>query len=124
LPLSSALVALPDIIALYPEDVRDALEYLGLQELTEHNVYAVLRALPAVYAGYGMGLCANEGNPELCLDEEQEMPRRGVVAVDLNRRLLGLDAQGIDTTMYVFNEYKAVLDWRGGLPSSEPDENY
>ena len=66
LPLSSALVALPNAIALYPEDVQDALEYLGLQALRGHNVYTVLRALPAAYAGYELGLCTHPGDFELC----------------------------------------------------------
>jgi hypothetical protein len=124
LPLSSALVALPNAIALYPEDAQDALEYLGLQALKGHNVYAVLRALPAAYAGYGMGLCAHPGDFELCLEEEQDMPRRGVVTIDMNHASLGVDARGMDTPMYVFNEDEAVLDWRGGLPHGEPDEIY
>jgi hypothetical protein len=124
LPLSSVLVALPNTIALYPEDAQDALEYLGLQALTGYNVHTVLRALPAAYAGYGLGRCAHPGDFQLCLDEEQEMPREGVVAVDMNSVSFGVDARGMDTPMYVFNEDEAVLDWCGGLLHGELDDIY
>jgi hypothetical protein len=124
LPLSSAVVVLPNVIALYPEDVRNALEYLGLQALRGHNVHTGLRALPAAFAGYGIGLCAHPSDFELCLEEEREMPRRGVLTVALNSASLGVDARGMDTPMYVFDQDEAVLDWSGGLPPSKPDEIY
>jgi hypothetical protein len=122
LPLSSALVVLPLTIALYPEDAKDALEYLGLQPLRGHNVYTVLRALPAAYAGYGLGLCAHPSDFELCLEEEQKMSKRGVIAVDINSASISIDAQGMDTPMYVFVKEEVLLDWRGGLLPGEPDE--
>jgi hypothetical protein len=88
------------------------------------NVYAVPRALPAAYAGYGLGLCAHPGDFDLCVEEEEDMPRRDVVAIDMNSASLGVDARGMDTPMYVFSEEAAVLDWDAGLPNDEPDEMY
>jgi hypothetical protein len=70
------------------------------------------------------GRCAHPGDFQLCLDEEQEMPREGVVAVDMNSVSLGVDARGMDTPMYVFNEDEAVLDWCGGLLHGELDDIY
>lgn len=121
--LTSALVVVPNAIALYPEDVTDALEFLGLQAINGHNVHTALRALPAAYAGSGYGLCAHPADFELCLDEEQQMPTRGVMVIDANRISMGIDAQGVSTPMYVFFAKHVVLDWDAGLYSGA-DEIY
>lgn len=109
--LTSALAVIPNAMALYSEDVQDALEYIGLHALTGHNVYAVPRALPAAYAGYGMGLCEHPENFEECLEEEKGMERRGVVIVDAGQGALATDSRGMDTPMYVYNDQYATLDW-------------
>jgi hypothetical protein len=124
LPLTSALVALPNAMALYPEDAQDALEYLGLQALRGHAVYTVLRALPAAYAGYGIGLCAYPEDFDACLDEEQDMPNRGVVAIDITSASLGVDARRMDTPMYVFDEDESVLNWDARFPGDKESEVY
>jgi hypothetical protein len=124
LPLTSAIVVVPNAIALYPEDINDALEFIGLQSLTGHNVYTTLRALPAAYAGHRLGLCAHPNDFERCLSEEQNIPRLGVVVVDLNKASLGVDSQYMDTPMYVFIEHVAKLNWRVGHIRGGINEEY
>ena len=82
--LTSALAVMPNAMALYAEDVQDVLEYIGLRQLTGHNVYRVPRALPAAYAGYRLGLCATPEDFEKGV-EEKSFGRRRVVIVDAGR---------------------------------------
>ena len=98
-------------MALYAEDIQDALEYIGLRQLLGHNIYRAPRALPAAYAGYGMGLCAKPEDFEACVEEEKGFERRGVVIVDAGHGTLATDARGMDTPMYVYNDQYAILDW-------------
>ena len=64
--LLSASVFVPTTVhtalALYTVDVQDALEYLGVIELSGHNMIDISRALPAAYAGYGLGQYKASGN--------------------------------------------------------------
>ena len=109
--ITSALAIIPNAMALYAEDVQDALEHIGLRELSGHNVYHVPRALPAAFAGYGLGLCADPKNFEECVKEEQTFQHRGVVMVDAGAGRLATDSRGMDTPMYVYNDKYALLDW-------------
>ena len=51
-------VAMPSIIALYEEDIRDALEYVGLPFHPEQFSYTCPRELRAAFVGHG---CKDEG---------------------------------------------------------------
>ena len=73
----SALAVIPNALALYAEDVRDALEYIAVRQLTGHNVYVAPRALPAAYAGYGMDLCTTPEDFEACVEEEKGLKGGG-----------------------------------------------
>lgn len=115
LPLTSAVISLPNALAFYNEDAKNALEYLGIQLLRGHNVYEAIKALPAAYAGYRLGLCTDPVDFESCVREEQQMPRRGVVSVDMNKVSLSVDGRHMNTPMYLFEEDVAVLTWRSDL---------
>ena len=112
--VKAAVAVVPNAMALYAEDVQDALEHIGWKALSGHNVYGVPRALPAAYAGYGFGLCDTPEDFEACVKEEKSMSRRNVMTVDSGNGVIATDARGMDTPMYVFNDKYATLDWDAG----------
>ena len=117
--INAALATMPNAMALYAEDVQDAFESIGWRALNGHNVYAVPRALPAAYVGYGFGLCDRPEDFEACVEQENGMPRRGIVIIEDGMGAVATDARGMSTPMYVFNDNYATLDWDAWNPSFE-----
>ena len=123
--LTSALTIIPNAMALYAEDVQDALEHIGFRELTGHIVYHVPWALLAVYAGYGLGLCADLENFEECVKEEKRFERRSVIIVDAGAGKLATDSRGMSAPMYAYNDQYALLDWHAwGRHGNETTEQH
>ena len=66
----AAVVTVPHLLALYAEDILDALEYCGLQHLRIPVRVDLVVETSAAYAGYGFGLCADYTNFTACHAEE------------------------------------------------------
>lgn len=108
---------IPNAIALYDEDICDAMDYVGIRCLTGHNVNHQSHGLQAAYAGYGLGLCEKYADYEACVEEEQQMPQRQVFAIDFTQNSLSVDMRSMTDTMYVFNPQRSRIDWEAGLAS-------
>ena len=82
--VGSAVVTSPNLVALYYEDINDAMEYVGLKRLhlkasgpdsqQPHEAFAA-------DAGYGIGLCSHYKDYDKCDDEEHQMPSRQVLTI-------------------------------------------
>lgn len=61
LKIRSAVIAIPNIPAIYQEDLTDAFEYLDLEYVDVHHNWRLpfLVETSVAYAGYGMGLGSN-----------------------------------------------------------------
>ena len=64
----SAVVSYPSVMAMYQEDIEDAVEYVGLPLLERMNTFQP-RDIIAAYAGLGIGLCQNYHDMEKCRAE-------------------------------------------------------
>ena len=72
--VGSAVVTSPNLVALYYEDINDAMEYVGLERFhlkasgpdsqQPHEAHAA-------DAGYGIGLCSHYKDYDKCDDEER-----------------------------------------------------
>lgn len=79
----SAVVAFPNLVALYDEDIPDAIEYAGLTPL--HTKHGGVRSQPheasTAYTGYSLGLCSNYRDWFECEKEEHQWPEQQVLTI-------------------------------------------
>lgn len=82
--VDSAVVTSPDLVALYYEDINDAMEYVGLKrphlKASGPDSKQPQEAF-AADAGYGIGLCSHYKDYDKCDDEEHQMPSRQVLTI-------------------------------------------
>lgn len=85
---TTAVATIPHLVAVYNEDITDALEHVGLNMhgiwYYEHLVYETISA----YAGLGLGLCRNYTNAADCLDTQREWERDIIMPVLYTRSAL------------------------------------
>ena len=68
--VESAGVATLNLVTLYPDDMQDAFEYVGLRYLTFPVRYGTTYETSAAYAGYKFGLCFDYTNRSACKQEQ------------------------------------------------------
>jgi len=79
--ISSALAAIPNLVALY-QDVDDPFEYIGLKSLDDPNpIFRLLHESPAAAASYGMRLCRDYTDPNTGDEERRNMPPQALFTV-------------------------------------------
>jgi hypothetical protein len=90
--VGSAVVTSPNLVALYAEDITDAMEYTGLKPpyLKGSSDLEQPRENSAAQAGYGVGLCSHYKDYDQCESEEDQMPVRRVLTVLFTRSALAL----------------------------------
>ena len=88
--VSSAVVTSSNIVALYAEDITDAMEYTGLKPpyLKGSSDLSQPREVSAAQAGYCVGLCTHYKDYDQCESEEREMPVRRFLTVLFTRSAL------------------------------------
>ena len=88
--VSSAVVTSSNIVALYAEDITDAMEYTGLKPpyLKGSSDLSQPREVSTAQAGYGVGLCAHYKDYDQCESEERQMPVRRFLTVLFTRSAL------------------------------------
>ncbi|KAL9038907.1 MAG: hypothetical protein Q9214_005094, partial [Letrouitia sp. 1 TL-2023] len=115
----AALVTSPNLIALYQEDLIDAIEYFGIMPPTalysasNRNAYNQPRNALAGFAGNGMGLCKNVTDEEACKEEEGKMPIRLVYTLEYTNTSLHVR---IDLLAVAHLQYESYED--GGALTS------
>lgn len=87
--ISSAIIAVSHLAALYQDDVKEAFEYVGI-EYVEPKAYfnPVFWENAAANAGYGLGMCEHYTDPEACAEEEKKMPAETILAVHYSKKAL------------------------------------
>ena len=101
-PIESAGVTAPHLVALYQEDLQDAFEYAGLRYLTFPVRYGVLYETSATYAGYGYGLCSDYTERVACKEEQQNMASEVVMAVLYTRTVLTVSFSVMKSAYYLY----------------------
>ncbi|KAL8793878.1 MAG: hypothetical protein Q9195_003497 [Heterodermia aff. obscurata] len=101
-PIKSAGVTGPHLVALYQEDLQDAFDYVGLRYLAFPVRYDVLYETSATYAGYGYGLCSDYTERAACKQEQQDMASEVVMAVLYTRTVLTVSFSVIKSAYYLY----------------------
>jgi hypothetical protein len=88
--VSSAIVTFPNLVALYDEDIVDAMDYAGLTPLHTKfgGVGSQSHEASTAYAGYGLGLCSNYTDWNQCDEEEKQRPLQQVLTILSQRQPL------------------------------------
>ena len=127
-PVESAGVATLNLVALYPEDLQDAFQYVGLHYLTFPVRYGVLYETSAAYAGYKFGLCSDYTNRSACKQEQVDMLSEVVMAVLYTRSALTVSLSVMKSAYYLWEPpYRHLLDFSLGYdvrPVNVTDEGY
>ena len=93
-----AAASVPHLVALYQDDVEDALEYLGLEYITIEDYFRPLLWETAVaYAGHGLGLCAHWQDAQRCASELDRIERQTVLSVHYAPNALTLSLAVLST---------------------------
>jgi hypothetical protein len=87
--IETAVISYPGIVALYEDDIIDAMEFRGLRVIPGQH-YHLPREIVAAYAGHGMGLCQSYTDKEKCTDEGLTMPIRWTLHIEYTTRALVL----------------------------------
>ncbi|KAI9767436.1 MAG: hypothetical protein M1840_005665 [Geoglossum simile] len=127
--ISSAVMAVSHLVALYQDDVQETFEYIGIEYIEPKNYFRpVFWENAAAYAGYGFGMCEHYTNPEVCAAEEKDMPLENILAVHYSRTALMTSLAVIKTATALWEpDYRHLEDFTLGydaIDSSESEENY
>jgi hypothetical protein len=120
----AASVTHPDLIALYEEDLKDALDFIGLGYIGILRSPNLLTDAFSILAGHGIGLCKHYTNPKICMFEEKNMTRLSFAPILFTRTILTLSsvytphsAYGVWTPFYA----PPMLDFNlGSEKESDP----
>src|SRR5947209_96629 len=80
-PISTAVIARPNLPGLPREDLEDAMEYAGLRTLHSYYSFGDISETAAAAAGMSLGLCSNYANIKACEDEQPTFPLHHIIAV-------------------------------------------
>ncbi len=124
--IHSVVVSFSRNVALYEEDINDAIEYAGLRLLTEHSFRLQPYELSAALGGTGLGLCENYHDIQKCKEEQEDFPYKQVLAISYTRDALEVSLAGMRSA---YNPYEPenhhLIDWEAGESSlagySRPD---
>lgn len=80
-PIESAVVTWPRILALYQEDILDAVEYVGLESPDIRFETQLQHKWAAGMAGHDIGMCHDYSSRAACGEEEMTWPKQSNLAV-------------------------------------------
>ncbi|KAL9619405.1 MAG: hypothetical protein Q9160_006000 [Pyrenula sp. 1 TL-2023] len=87
--ITSAVITVPHLVALYQDDIKDAFEHVRLEYVEpKKNYRPLVWETASTYAGYGFGLCKNYSDAEKCAAEEDAMKDQTVFSVHYSRNAL------------------------------------
>jgi hypothetical protein len=127
--ITSAVMAVSHLVALYQDDVEEAFEYVGIEYVEPNRYYRpVFWETAAAYAGYGFGLCEHYADPEVCADEEQRMETESILAVHYSKTALMTSLAVMKTAASVWEpDYRRMEDFTLGhdtIGDGEGEEEY
>ncbi|KAL8791157.1 MAG: hypothetical protein Q9195_005996 [Heterodermia aff. obscurata] len=109
---NAVLVSTPHLIALYEEDILDAIEFqpivtdLAMTPIDGREGYNQPRESVAAMAGNGWGLCSNYTDRKACEQEESRMPLRRVYTIEYTNTSLHLRLQSISVPRLEYESYR------------------
>lgn len=113
--IDSVVVSFSRNIALYEEDINDALEYAGLKPLIGSSFDRQPHELAVALAGSGLGLCENYSNAEKCKEEEDRFPRQQVLAISYTKDAFEAALSTIDNAYQPYEPKNShFIDWNLG----------
>lgn len=102
-------------VALYEEDINDAIEYAGLKPLTGSSFYQQPRELAVAFAGSGLGLCEHYSDAEKCKEEENRLPREQVLAISYTEKALEISLSTMENAYQPYEPKNShFIDWDVG----------
>ncbi|KAL8777278.1 MAG: hypothetical protein Q9213_007932 [Squamulea squamosa] len=125
-PIASAGITTMHLAALYPEDLRDACEYLGLQYLPVPLRYQLLYETAAAYAGYGYELCHDFRDRDARKEYQDHLDQEVVMAVLLTPAVLTVTLSLIKSAYYLWEpDNRHISNFSLGFASvlRQRDEN-
>lgn len=116
--INSVVVSFSRNVALYKEDINDAIKHAGLKPLTSGSFYQQPHQLAVAFAGSGLGLCEHYNNAKKCEEEEKQLPREQVLAISYTEDALEVSLSTIDNAYQPY-EHKNFhfIDWDMGQSS-------
>lgn len=112
------VVSFSSNVALYEEDINDAIEYAGLKPLTGSSFYQQPHELAVAYAGSGLGLCEHYNNAERCKEEENQFPREQVLTVSYTKNALEMFLSSMRNPYRFYQPKNShLMDWNMGKSS-------
>lgn len=116
--ICSVVVSFPYSIALYEEDISDALKYAGLNPLTGRSFKLQPHQLSAASGGAGLGLCEHYEDFEKCKQEEEDLPYEQVLAISYTESALAVSLAAMKSAYHPFEpENHHLIDWALGESS-------
>lgn len=116
--ICSAVVSFSYSIAIYEEDISDALKYAGLEPLTDRSLQLQPHQLSAASSGAGLGLCEHYENFENCKQEEEDLPYEQVLAISYTEDALEVSLAAMKSAYHPFKpENHHLIDWALGESS-------
>lgn len=116
--ICSVVVSFPYSIALYEEDISDALKYVGLESLTDRSLQFQPHQLSAASGGAGLGLCEHYEDFEKCKQEEEDLPYEQVLAISYTEDALEVSLAAMKNAYHPFEpENHHLIDWALGESS-------
>ena len=120
----SAIVTIPNLLALYPEDLKDAFEYVELRYLNFPLRHDNLYETSAAYAGYGNGLCSDYHDHVACQREQENMSPEVVMTVLYTRTVLTVSLSIVKSAFYLYEPvYRHLSDFSLGF-DARSEEHY
>lgn len=113
--IHSVVVSFSRNVALYEEDVNDAIEYAGLKPLTGSSFDQQPHELAVAIAGSGFGLCEHYHDAEKCREEENRFPREQVLAISYTKDALEVSLSTMENAYQTYESKNShFIDWNLG----------
>jgi hypothetical protein len=126
--ISSAVMAVSHLVALYQDDVQEAFEYVGIEYVEPKSYFRpVFWETAAAYAGYGFGMCKHYTDPDACVAEENDMPVENILAVHYSRTALMTSFAVMKTATALWEpDYRHMEDFTLGYDAigGESEDKY
>jgi hypothetical protein len=123
-PISAATLSIPNLAALYGEDLRDTFEYLSLVYLEVFPFFnhQPIRSTMTAYAGNGRGLCTDYRNATACEGEENSMESFHALTVSYTHASLTASLSRMASARFL-EETDAAQDLRLGYDARHDNSN-
>lgn len=110
--ICSVVVSSSFSIALYEEDISDALKYAGLEPLTDRSLQNQPHQLSAASGGAGLGLCEHYEDLRKCKQEEKDLPYEQILVISFTEDALEVSLAAMKSAYQPFEPVNHhLIDW-------------